>query len=90
MFSKNGDHLIIYYGNDGDTVTINNQRYDYHAIENFETSDGYSISNKQVNLLIQSMASFEADTGMSWAEAAEQPTEEYSDIISQMWVKSVS
>ncbi len=35
-------------------------------------------------------AAFEADTGMSRTEAAEQPAEEYSDIISQMRVKSVS
>ncbi|MDE6745749.1 MAG: hypothetical protein K2J72_03815, partial [Oscillospiraceae bacterium] len=90
-FSKQGNDLVISYGSEGDTVTVQNQYYNnYYEIERFETSDGYSISNTQVNLLIQSMASFEADTGMSWAEAAKQPNEDYSDIISQMWVKSVS
>ena len=91
VFSRQGNNLVISYGSGGDTVTVQNQYYSsYYEIERFETSDGYSISNTQVNLLIQSMATFEADTGMSWAEAAKQSTEEYTDIISQMWVKSVS
>lgn len=82
--------VISFVGSD-DTITITNQFSDsWYRIENFYLSDGTAIDYSQVNLLIQSMASFEADTGMSWAEAAEQPTEEYSDIISQMWVKSVS
>ncbi len=91
VFSRQGNNLVISYGSGGDTVTVQNQYYSsYYEIERFETSDGYSISNTQVNLLIQSMATFETDTGMSWAEAAKQSTEEYTDIISQMWVKSVS
>lgn len=90
VFNRSGNDLVISYGNNGDTVTVLNQYCKYYEVENFETSDGYSISYTQVDMLIQSMAAFEADTGMSWAEAAEQPTEEYSDIVSQMWVKSVS
>ena len=91
IFEKAGKNMKILYSDSLDSITIVNQCYDNrYYIETFETSDGYSISNTQVNLLIQSMAAFEEDTGMTWAEAAEQPTEEYSDIISQMWVKSVS
>ena len=48
------------------------------------------MSNTQVDLMIQSMASFEADTGMSWTEAVEQGNETANSIISEIWVKTVS
>ncbi len=89
VFSRNGNDLVISYSSEGDTVTVQDHYvHSNYSVESFETSDGYSISNTQVDLLIQSMAEFEADTGMSWAEAAEQPNQQYSDIISQMWVKT--
>ena len=89
IFSRDENNLVISYGSEGDTITVvNHYAGGSYEIECFETSDGYSISNTQVNLLIQSMAGFETDTGMSWTEAAEQPDEQYSGIVSEMWVKT--
>ena len=72
-------------------VTISNQYYNnYYTVENFALSDGTTIDYTKVNQLIQAMASFEQDTGMSWTEAVEQGNETANDIIAQMWVKSAS
>lgn len=90
VISRNGNNLIIAYG-EGDSVTVQNYYSSgAYEIECFETSDGYSMSNTQVDLMIQSMASFEADTGMSWTEAVEQGNETANSIISEIWVKTVS
>ncbi len=91
VFSKSGNNLVIGYADTDDSVTIINQNSSsYYQIENFATSDGYTIDYSKVNQLIQAMASFEADTGMSWTEAVEQGNETATGIVSEMWVKSVS
>ena len=74
-----------------DSITITNHNSSsYNRVENFTTSDGYIIDYSKVNQLIQAMASFEADTGMNWADAVEQGNETANSIISEMWVKTVS
>ena len=89
IFQNISGNMVIRFVGSDDTITITNQFSDSrYRIENFCLSDGTVIDYSKINLLIQSMSAFEADTGMSWTEAAEQPTEEYSDIISQMWVKT--
>ena len=91
MFSNTGNNMEITFAETADSVTIINQKIDsYYRVENFVTSDGYTIDYSKVNQLIQAMASFEADTGMSWTEAVEQSNETANSIISEMWVKSVS
>ena len=89
IFQNISGNMVIRFVGSDDTITITNQFSDsWYRIEGFYLSDGTVIDYSKINLLIQSMSAFEADTGMSWTEAAEQPTEEYSDIISQMWVKT--
>ena len=91
MFSNTGNNMEITFAETADSVTIINQKIDsYYRVENFVTSDGYTIDYSKVNQLIQAMASIEADTGMSWTEAVEQSNETANSIISEMWVKSVS
>ena len=91
IFNNSGQNMEITFTDSTDSVTIINQNYDsWYRVENFATSDGYTIDYSKVNQLIQAMASFEADTGMSWTEAVEQGNETATGIVSEMWVKSVS
>ena len=91
VFSKSGNDLVIGFTDTDDSVSVINQNSNsYYRVENFATSDGYTIDYSKVNQLIQAMASFEADTGMSWTEAVEQGNETATGIVSEMWVKSVS
>ena len=91
IFTKSGNDLLISFTETDDSITITNHNYSsYYQIENFATSDGYTIDYSKVNQLIQAMASFEADTGMNWSDAVEQGNEIANNIVSEMWVKSVS
>ena len=91
IFNRSGNNLNINILGSDDVVTISNQYYNnYYTVENFALSDGTTIDYTKVNQLIQAMASFEQDTGMSWTEAVEQGNETANDIIAQMWVKSAS
>ncbi|MBP1559796.1 MAG: hypothetical protein J6C96_00930, partial [Oscillospiraceae bacterium] len=91
IFSNTGKNIEITFADSTDSVTIINQNYDsWYRVENFATSDGYTIDYSKVNQLIQAMASFEVNTGMSWTEAVEQGNETANSIVSEMWVKSVS
>ena len=89
QFSKSGNDLAISFAGSDDLLTIisqfSNSKY---AVENFTTSDGYSISSNQIDLLIQAMASFEADSGMTWNEAVENNDKRAADIINEMWIKT--
>ena len=89
QFGKSGNDLAISFAGSDDLLTIisqfSNSKY---AVENFTTSDGYSISSNQIDLLIQAMASFEADSGMTWNEAVENNDKRAADIINEMWIKT--
>ena len=89
QFGKSGNDLAISFAGSDDLLTIisqfSNSKY---AVENFTTSDGYSISSNQIDLLIQAMASFEADSGMTWNEAVENNNKRAADIINEMWIKT--
>ena len=88
MFQKSGSHLLISILNTDDSVQINNW-YSGNAnhIENVTSQDGYSLSHTQVDLLIQSMASFESTLGMSWADAVSSGNDDVNTVMSQMWIK---
>jgi len=70
VFERNGDDLSIYTDSEGNGINIENWYLsENYQIEEFQTEDGYSLTDKQVQLLIDSMASMSAESGMSWSEA---------------------
>ncbi len=58
-----------------------------YVVEQIYASDGGMLSYTQVGLLIQAMASFTADTGMSWNDALLERPEDVNNIVSQYWVQ---
>ncbi len=88
IFEKSESNLLISILNTEDSVKIQNWYSDsaYH-VENVESADGYSLSHTQVDLLIQSMASFESTSGMSWRDAVSANNEEVNTLVSEMWIK---
>jgi Ca2+-binding RTX toxin-like protein len=87
IFSKEGNNLKIEIAGTDDNITIYNHfGSNYYKIENFQTDDGSLLSYTNIDYLIQAMAEFTADTGMTASEAAQENNQAYSDIVNQMWV----
>ena len=89
-FTRKGSNLLISLLDTEDTITINNwYQGDNNKIETINSVDGYTLSHTQVDLLIQSMASFESTSGMSWSEGVRQGNADIDSITAQIWVKQV-
>ena len=89
-FTRQGSNLLVSLLDTEDTITINNwYQGDSNKIETINSSDGYALSHTQVDLLIQSMASFESTSGMSWLEGIRQGNADIDSITAQIWVKQV-
>ncbi|MDE5965209.1 MAG: hypothetical protein K2G89_00025, partial [Lachnospiraceae bacterium] len=88
ILSSNRDSVLIKNRINGDCVTLEYQltREDWR-IETVRTSDGSYIDYTKLELMIQAMASFEADTGMGWAQAMEERNAQALEIVNQWWVR---
>ena len=86
MFERVGNDLRVAMDGSTDTVTVaswyNNTNY---QVETFKASDGSTITNTQIEQLIQAMASFSTDNGMSWSEALDSQSATAQSVISQYW-----
>ncbi|PYG88397.1 Ca2+-binding RTX toxin-like protein [Ruminiclostridium sufflavum DSM 19573] len=87
IFAKNGKNLNVSVNGRSDLLTINSW-YSGSAsqIEQFKASDGSILSNSRIEQLIQAMAAFTAENGMSWNQAIEERPEEVQNILTQFWV----
>jgi Ca2+-binding RTX toxin-like protein len=86
VFSRSSNNLNILLAGTGETVSISNwYASDDYKIENIQAG-GYELSYLQVDNLIQSMATFQASTGLSWADAIQQNPEGVTSVAMQMWV----
>ena len=69
-----------------DTITINSwYQSDDYKIEKFTSNDGQIITNTQVESLIQAMAGFQKDSGMSWEQALSAQPFQIRSIIQEYW-----
>jgi Ca2+-binding RTX toxin-like protein len=85
IFERVGDDLRVVMNGSTDSVTVSSW---YGNTNNqVETFDAYgsTISNTQIEQLIQAMASFSTDNGMSWSEALDNQSATAQSVISQYW-----
>lgn len=86
MFERVGNDLRVAMNGSTDTITVTSwYGSDDKKIETFEAADGSTITNTQVEQLIQAMASFSTDNGMSWSQALDNQSATAQSIISQYW-----
>ena len=50
-----------------------------------QTSDGQTLLNTQVERLIQAMAAYTKQTGLTWAQAIDQRPQDLSVILAANW-----
>ncbi|MDX9710000.1 MAG: calcium-binding protein, partial [Trichloromonas sp.] len=86
IFSRSVNDLKIEFAGTNDTLTVQS----WYSSANYQTelvqtADGSSLSNIQVNQLIQAMATFGAESGLSWAQAIQERPDEVQTILAAHW-----
>lgn len=92
IFARNGNDLDANLAGSTDTLKIkswySNSSY---QLETFEAADGSTISNTQIEQLIQAMASWSSNNnGMSWSEALSSSSQDIQAIVAQYWTTSTA
>jgi len=86
IISRTGNDLLVKIDGTTDSLKFQNwySGWQYHA-ENLETSDGKRLLDTQVDQLIQAMASFSSQTGLTWAQALQERPEDVQSILTAHW-----
>ena len=86
IFKYVNNNLQISQHGSTDSVTVNSWQYGKpYQIENVRTANGSMITNIQVDKLIQAMATFQHDTGMSWEQALKSQPSKVQTILQDYW-----
>lgn len=86
IFVKNGKDLDILINGSSDLLNIENQhQHSGPQVEVFETSNGSRLFSSEVGLLIQEMAGFSKEMGMSWTQLIQQRQDDVQQILAQYW-----
>ncbi len=87
LFAKQGNDLVVGNIKSGDKITIQSwYSNEINQIEQIKLNDDTTLVNTQVDQLIQAMASFEAEKGMSWNDLSKDENNGASEILNQFWV----
>ncbi len=90
VFRQLGSDLQVSIAGQQDSVKIQNwySSADYQ-IEIFETADGRMLANTQVEQLIQAMASFTNQTGLTWEQALAERPDDVQTVLAAHWQPAV-
>jgi Ca2+-binding RTX toxin-like protein len=87
IFTHEGNNLKVSINGTTDSLTINSWYLgNAYQIEEFKASDESMLTNTQVEQLIQAMASFTQQNGMSWEQAIQDKPQDVQNVLSQFWV----
>ena len=79
------DLRVSVYGTQ-DTFTINNWYSDnLNQVKQFEVTNGELLLSNKVDQLIQAMAGFSAQTGLTWEQGIEQRPQDVQTILAASW-----
>ena len=88
-FVKSGNDLtvsVLGAAGPSDQLNIVNWYADKkNHVKEFETADGYELDEKRVDQLIQAMAQFSADSGLTWDQAIDQRPQDVQTILAASW-----
>ena len=99
IFSRSGSDLEVMINGSADRITIEDWDWkgDDHRgrrrerdhkeflIDEFRASNGKNLDDRRVEQLIQAMATFSTDNGMSWSDAIQQKPQEVQAVLAQYW-----
>ncbi|WP_150274674.1 calcium-binding protein [Paenibacillus tepidiphilus] len=86
IFEKSGNHLLVKISDAKDQLQISNwQSGTVYQTEVFQTNDGRTLMNTQVNQLIQAMSTFSSSAGLNWTQALNERKEEALQVLASFW-----
>ncbi len=99
IFSRSGSDLEVMINGGTDRITIEDWDWkgDDHRgrrrerddkeflIDEFRTTDGRHLHDRQVEQLIQAMATFTTNNGISWSDAIQQRPQDVQMVLAQYW-----
>ena len=89
VFKRDGSNLCIGFADTTDTITINNwYSGSSYQIEEIKSSDNRSITNVQLQLMIDAMAAYTKEKGIDWNTAVKQNPNEVNSILQNFWVSN--
>jgi len=87
IFMHKDNNLEINVNGAEDVLIINNcYTSSSNQVEEFRAADNMVISNIQVEQLIQAMASFSQQNGLSWSQAIQDRPQDVQNLLTQFWV----
>lgn len=87
IFTQSGSNLQISVAGSTDTVMVNSwYSNNNYKIETIEASGGSTITNSQIEQLIQAMATYSSNNnGISWKDALSSNSQDVQNILTQYW-----
>ena len=86
VFERVNSSLHVRMPGSLDAITIDSwYNGDAYKIETFKSTDGNVITHTQIESLIQAMASFQNDTGMTWEQALSEQPSQVRSIVQEYW-----
>ncbi|MEW5747042.1 MAG: calcium-binding protein, partial [Nitrospirota bacterium] len=87
IFARNGSNLDITINSTTDRITVQNwYSTTGYQTEVFHTADGDNLLNTQVDQLIQAMATFCTNNGISsWSQAIQDRPQDVQQVLAQYW-----
>jgi len=86
MLSRQADDLRVSIYGTTDQFTVQDWYADRdNRVDEFVTGHGRSLEDSKVNQLIQAMAGFTSQTGLTWEQAIAQRPQDVQQILSASW-----
>ena len=87
MLSRQVNDLRLAIHSSADQVTIQNWYADPKAaqVETIQAGNGQVLLNTQVDQLIQAMATFSQQTGLTWDQLIDQQPQQVQAILAANW-----
>jgi Ca2+-binding RTX toxin-like protein len=86
QFEASGSKLDVRLAGTGDVVEVDSWNQGaVPPVEEFRSLDGLALHAAQVDRLIEAMAAFSVETGLTWAEAVRDRPEDVEAVLAQHW-----
>ena len=87
VISRQANDLRLAIHGSTDSITIQNWYTSptTNQIETIQAGNGQTLLNAQVDQLIQAMASFSQQTGLTWDQAIDQRPQEVQTVLAASW-----